>query len=99
MRYKDLDELLSNKIRLGIVSIMVSLEGEAEFTYLRDKLELTDGNLSTHIKKLEEEGYITAVKSFVNKKPRTTYSLTKKGKKAFESHIEALEKIIKGELD
>ena len=57
MKYKDLDEVLSNKIRLGIVSIMMSLEQEADFTYLRDRLELTDGNLSTHIKKLEEEGY------------------------------------------
>ena len=78
---------------------MMSLEQDADFTYLRDRLELTDGNLSTHIKKLEEEGYITSTKSFVNKKPRTTYSLTKKGTKAFESHITVLEKIIKGELD
>lgn len=99
MRYKDLDEVLSNKIRLGIVSIMMSLEQDADFTYLRDRLELTDGNLSTHIKKLEEEGYITSAKSFVNKKPRTTYALTKKGRKAFELHIAVLEKIIKGELD
>ena len=99
MKYKDLDEVLSNKIRLGIVSIMMSLEQDADFTYLRDRLELTDGNLSTHIKKLEEEGYITSTKSFVNKKPRTTYTLTKKGTKAFELHIAVLEKIIKGELD
>jgi DNA-binding MarR family transcriptional regulator len=99
MRYKDLDEVLSNKIRLGIISIMMSLEQDADFTYLRDRLELTDGNLSTHIKKLEDVGYITSTKYFVNKKPRTTYTLTRKGKKAFELHIVVLEKIIKGELD
>lgn len=97
MGYKELDELLSSKARLGIMAILAAAE-EVEFTYLKEKLDLTDGNLSTHMKKLEEAGYILSEKAFFNKKPRTSYRITPTGRTAFERHLSALEKILKGEV-
>lgn len=84
---------LDNRIRLGIMSVLVVNEW-VEFKSLKELLELTDGNLASHIKALEKEDYILIQKQFVGKKPQTTYQVTEKGKKAFEMHLSALEKLI-----
>lgn len=67
-----------------------------DFTTLRDFLDVTDGNLATHLKALEKEGFIAVKKSFVGRKPNTSYSVTEQGKMAFEDHLKALEQLIKG---
>jgi DNA-binding MarR family transcriptional regulator len=79
---------------LAIMAVLVSVD-EAEFTFLRDKIKATDGNLSIHLKKLEGSGYIVVRKEFVAKKPVTTYKLTRRGRKAFETYIDRLEIMLK----
>ena len=66
----------------------------AEFTRLKELLGVTDGNLASHIKALEKEGYIMIIKQYVNKRPTTRYATTEEGKNAFNRHIDALEKLI-----
>lgn len=94
----ELNEIIHQAVRLRIMAALVTLapEDEVEFTYLRDLLEVTDGNLGAHLRKLEEVDYITLNKLFVERKPRTFVSATKKGRKVFEEHVEALETILKG---
>ncbi len=92
--YQQLDEIIHSRIRLAIIAVLVTVD-EAEFTFLKDKINATDGNLSTHLKKLEEAGYVAVGKSFENRKPVSRYLLTSKGKKAFELYVERLEKLIK----
>jgi DNA-binding transcriptional ArsR family regulator len=87
--YQQLDELLHSRIRLAIMAVLVSVE-EAEFTFLREKTGATDGNLSIHLKKLEEAGYVTVTKRFIAKKPVSSYKLSRKGRKALEAHVERL---------
>jgi len=89
-----LDKVIHQKARLGIMSILVVQE-ETEFNYLKDRLKLTDGNLSTHLSHLEREKYIRVNKKFVKKKPKTLCVLTEKGRKAFSEYIQNLEQIIK----
>ena len=84
---------LDNRIRLGIMSVLVVNEW-VEFKHLKELLELTDGNLASHIKALEKEQYIDVQKKFVGRKPQTTYKATDAGKKAFEEHLNALEALI-----
>lgn len=91
--YNKLDDVLSSKIRLGIVSLLVTAE-IAEFTYIKEILALTDGNLSTHLKKLDEAGYVSIEKSFFNNKPKTTVKITSKGLNAFNDYVSFLENII-----
>jgi DNA-binding MarR family transcriptional regulator len=92
--YQQLDDVIHSRIRLAIIALLITVE-EAEFIYLREKLKATDGNLSVHLKKLEDAEYISVKKEFIDRKPRTMYSLSKKGRKAFETYLENLEKIIK----
>jgi DNA-binding MarR family transcriptional regulator len=92
--YQNLDEVIHSRIRLAIMAVLVSVD-EAEFTFLREKVKATDGNLSIHLKKLEEAGYVAVTKQFVAKKPVTSYKLTRKGRKAFETYIDRLEIMIK----
>ena len=66
----------------------------AEFTRLKELLGVTDGNLASHIKYLEKEGYIMSIKQFINKKPNTQYAISKEGKLAFKKHIKAIEALI-----
>lgn len=68
-----------------------------DFTSLKELLDVTDGNLATHIKKLEAEEFVEVKKSFIDNKPNTKYSMTNKGKKAFEDHLAVLEQIIKSQ--
>lgn len=77
------------------MAVLISVE-EAEFTFLKEKVNTTDGNLSTHLKKLEEAGYIAVSKSFEDRKPISRYMLTQKGRQAFEIYVERLENILNG---
>lgn len=91
---KELDPLLHSQLRLGVMSILMSVES-ADFTFLKEKTNSTAGNLSVQLDKLSEAGYILIEKSFNGKKPLTTCSITKKGIKAFEDYVNALKDYIK----
>jgi DNA-binding HxlR family transcriptional regulator len=84
-----------SRIRLGIMSVL-AVNDMLDFNALKEFLDITDGNLASHIKALEKEKFIDVKKTFVGKKPNTKYFMTKKGRKAFEGHLKALEKLIKG---
>ncbi|MBX2966225.1 MAG: transcriptional regulator [Cyclobacteriaceae bacterium] len=86
---KELDPLLHSQLRLGIMSLLMSVDS-AEFTFLKEKTNSTAGNLSVQLDKLSEAGYITVEKSFKGKKPLTTCMITKQGLKAFEDYVNAL---------
>ncbi len=90
---KDLDPLLHSQLRLGVMSILMSVES-AEFTFLKEKTNSTAGNLSVQLDKLSEAGYIEVVKSFKGKKPLTTCKITRQGLKAFEEYVNALKQYI-----
>ncbi len=90
-----LSKVFESRIRLGVMSILVVNEA-VNFNDLKQMLELTDGNLATHLVNLEENGYIKVHKGFIGKKTNTTYSVTRSGQKAFTEHITALENMIKG---
>ena len=92
--YRELDELIHSRQRLGILTILVAAD-EVDFSYLREKLDLTDGNLGTHLRKLEEAKYVAVRKKFVERRPRTTYRLTARGRAAFEAYIARLESFLK----
>lgn len=94
--FSKLDKVLEHSVRLQILSILVVNES-FDFNSLKEMLELSDGNLATHIKALEREKYILINKSFVGKKPNTRYRLSEKGRQAFKKHIDALEAIIKSQ--
>jgi DNA-binding MarR family transcriptional regulator len=93
-----LNETIHQPVRLRIMSALVSLgtNDEVDFTYLRDLLEVTDGNLGAHLRKLEEAGYIAVSKTFVERKPRTFVSATREGRRVFQEHVTALKSILKG---
>lgn len=92
--YQQLDDIIHSRIRLAIMAALTSVNS-AEFTFLRDKVGTTDGNLSVHLKKLEDVGYIHVTKTFVERKPVSIYTLTPTGRKAFEMYIERLEQLLK----
>ena len=92
---EDLNKAFENRIRLGIMSVLM-VNDWADFGTLKETLNITDGNLASHIAALEKEGYVSVKKQFIGKKPNTSYAVTTAGKKAFTSHLDALEKIIKG---
>jgi DNA-binding transcriptional ArsR family regulator len=92
--FKDLDPLLHSQLRLGIMSLLMSLES-AEFSFLKEKTNSSAGNLSVQLDKLSEAGYITVEKSFKGKYPLTTCKITRKGLKAFEDYVNALKQYIK----
>jgi len=90
-----LNKVFDNRIRLGVMSILVVNE-QVNFNDLKQMLEVTDGNLATHLVNLEDNGYIKVYKGFVGRKTNTTYAVTKAGEKAFTDHISVLENMIKG---
>ena len=92
--YLQLDRVIHEKGRLAIMS-MLAASPELSFTELRDALGMTDGNLTTHIKALQQEGYVAVAKSYQNRRPLTTCSLTPAGRKAFAEYIDLLEKIVR----
>lgn len=93
----ELNETIHQPVRLRIMAALVTLEpgDEVDFTYLRGLLDVTDGNLGAHLRKLEEAGYIAVNKTFVERKPRTYVSATAEGRKVFQEHVAALESILK----
>ncbi len=91
--YQQLDDVIHSRIRLAIMALLVTVD-EAEFTFIKEKIQATDGNLSVHLRKLEEVGYITVKKTFINRKPASRYSITNTGHRAFELYIQRLEKLI-----
>jgi DNA-binding MarR family transcriptional regulator len=93
----ELNETIHQPVRLRIMAALVTLGSadEVDFTYLRDLLEVTDGNLGAHLRKLEEAGYIAVNKTFVERKPRTYVSATAEGRRVFQEHVAALESILK----
>jgi DNA-binding MarR family transcriptional regulator len=93
----ELNETIHQPVRLRIMAALVTLDAgsEVDFTYLRDLLDVTDGNLGAHLRKLEEAGYITVTKVFVDRKPRTYVSASTEGRKIFQEHVAALESILK----
>ncbi len=90
---QNLNKTFDSRIRLGIMSALM-VNDEINFNDLKELLEITDGNLASHIKGLEEAGYLKVQKGFIGRKTNTTYSATKVGEKAFKQHIEALEQMI-----
>ena len=91
--YLQLDRVIHEKGRLAIMS-MLAASPELSFTELRDALGMTDGNLTTHIRSLQETGYVSVAKSYQNRRPLTTCSLTAAGRKAFREYVNLLEQIV-----
>jgi DNA-binding MarR family transcriptional regulator len=89
-----LNKVFDNRIRLGVMSILIVNE-QVNFNDLKQMLEVTEGNLATHLVNLEDNGYIKVHKGFIGRKTNTTYAATKAGEKAFADHIAALENMIK----
>jgi DNA-binding MarR family transcriptional regulator len=96
----ELNETIHQPVRLRIMAALVTLEpgDEVDFTYLRGLLDVTDGNLGAHLRKLEEAGFITVNKVFVERKPRTYVSATPEGRRIFQEHVIALESILKANV-
>jgi len=92
--FHQLDRVIHEKGRLAIMS-MLAASPELSFTELRNALGMTDGNLTTHIRTLQEEGFVAVSKSFAKNRPLTTCSLTAAGKKAFATYIDLLEQIVR----
>ena len=90
---QNINKAFDHRIRLGIMSVLMVNES-ADFTTLKELLGVTDGNLASHAKALENENYILVEKQFIGKKPNTSYKATETGRKAFREHIDALEKLI-----
>lgn len=88
------DKAFENRIRLQVMSVLAANE-HYDFNSLKELLDVTDGNLASHLKALEREDYIVVNKSFVGRKPNTKYAASKKGREAFKKHLEALEHLIK----
>ena len=87
------NKVFESRVRLGIMSILLVNE-VVDFGTLKEQLQLTDGNMASHLAALEKAQYISITKKFVGKKPNTTYTVTEEGKNAFNMHIDALEKLI-----
>jgi DNA-binding MarR family transcriptional regulator len=87
-----IDDVIHGRIRLGVVAYLSAVES-ALFAELRDKVGATDGNLSAHLRKLEDAGYVAVAKSFVSRKPQTRLSLTTKGRKAWAAWLSQMEQL------
>jgi DNA-binding HxlR family transcriptional regulator len=90
----NINKAFENRIRLGVMSVLM-VNDWVDFNTLKELLEVTDGNLASHITALEKEEYIQVRKAFIGKKPNTSYAVSKAGKKAFKEHLDALENLIK----
>ena len=91
---KDLNKIFDSRIRLGIMSALM-VNAAVSFNELKELLDITDGNLASHLKALEESRVIKVQKGFIGRKTNTTYSVTKPGEKLFKAHLAALEQMIK----
>ncbi|MFT3936861.1 MAG: transcriptional regulator [Chitinophagaceae bacterium] len=91
---ENLNKIFDSRIRLGIMSALM-VNTEINFNELKELIDVTDGNLASHLKTLEENGFIKVQKGFIGRKTNTLYSVTKAGEKAFKQHLDALEQMIK----
>ena len=91
--FDQLNKAFESRVRLGLMSIL-SVNSWVSYNEIKDLLEVTDGNLASHVQSLEKIKYLEIKKQFIGKKPLTTYKVTKMGKEAFEKHIEGLEKLL-----
>ncbi|MGH7476291.1 MAG: winged helix-turn-helix domain-containing protein [Longimicrobiales bacterium] len=91
--YQRLDDVIHSRIRLAVMAILVAVE-DAEFTYLRERVGATDGNLGAHLRKLEDAGYVAAKKRFVDRKPVSRYRLTSLGRRAFGEYVARMERLL-----
>ena len=89
-----LNKLFENRIRLGIMSVLM-VNDSYDFNNLKETLRVTDGNLASHLKALEENDLIKVNKQFIGRKPNTSYSATETGEKLFRKHLKALEQLIR----
>jgi DNA-binding HxlR family transcriptional regulator len=89
-----LNKVFESRIRLGIMSVLM-VNDSFDFNSLKETLEVTDGNLASHLKALEDNGLIVVNKQFIGRKPNTSYSITEKGNQLFRQHLKALEDLIK----
>jgi len=92
-----LNKAFESRIRLGIMSILM-VNDQVDFTMLKDLLDITDGNMASHISGLEKLGYLKVTKQFIGKKPNTSYAATESGKAAFAEHVKALEKLFQTKI-
>lgn len=92
--FEYLDKVLEHSVRLQIMSVLVANDSY-DFNSLKEILNITDGNLASHLKALEKEKYISITKSFIDRKPNTRYKTTDKGRNIFKKHIDALEALVK----
>ena len=92
---ENLNKVFDSRIRMGVMSILL-VNDAVSFNDLKQLLELTDGNLASHLLNLEENGYIKVHKGFIGRKTNTTYAISKAGQKAFSEHMQALEHMIRG---
>ncbi len=92
-----LNKAFESRIRLGIMSILM-VNDQVDFTMLKDLLDITDGNMASHISGLEKLGYLKVTKQFIGKKPNTSYAATESGKAAFAEHVRALEKLLQTKI-
>ena len=92
-----LNKAFESRIRLGIMSILM-VNDQVDFTMLKDLLDITDGNMASHISGLEKLGYLKVTKQFIGKKPNTSYAATESGKAAFADHVKALEKLLQTKI-
>ena len=88
-----LNKLFDSRIKLGIMAVL-SVNNSLSFNTLKELLDITDGNLATHLKSLEKNELVEVSKQFIERKPNTTYSITPTGRNLFEQHLNALEKLI-----
>lgn len=93
-----LDKAFESRVRLGLMSILC-VNDWVDFNELKLLLDVTDGNLASHIGALEKKNFIEVRKSFVGKKPNTSFSVTVEGREAFEVHLQALERLIQSKID
>ena len=90
-----LNKAFDHRVRLGVMAVLLANE-LVSFNDLKESLDLTDGNLASHVAALEKAGYVLVNKQFIGKKPNTTYTATTEGKAAFQAHLAALEKLLRG---
>ena len=91
-----LNKAFDHRVRLGVMAVLMANDS-VSFNELKEALELTDGNLASHVAALEKAEYVLVSKQFIGKKPNTTYSATALGKAAFQQHLATLEKLLRGD--
>jgi DNA-binding MarR family transcriptional regulator len=93
-----IDEVIHGRLRLGVMAYLAGAgSGSAEFNELKGRLQASDGNLSVHLRKLEDAGYVAIDKSFVGRKPLTRVRLTSEGRKAFVDYLDAIARLVDGQ--